>query len=311
MLLAFFGLTVHAPDIVRMKELLAARYKGTCQRLLNSLLAGPCLYIDETEVKLKNGKGYVWVLASTEAAVYMYRPNREGAFLTKLLERFGGVLVSDFYAAYDSPKCPQQKCLIHLIRDMNHELRKNPFDEELKLITRSFATLLQSIVNTTEEHGLKRRFLKRHDRAVANLFASLAAKTFQSDAAKDLSGRLLRNRGKLFTFMEHDGVSWNNNCAEHAVKRFAYYRETVGASLKEKGLADYLVLLSLYQTCRYRGVSFLKFLLSQERDIQSFGQGNRKKRRPEIEVYPDGVSAPHWVRRCAEGSAKTNDAPGN
>ncbi len=60
-----------------------------------------------------------------------------------------------------------------------------------------------------------------------------------------------------------DGVPWNNNCAENAIKRFAYYREDTVGTMTEAGLNDYLVLLSIYQTCRYKGVSFLKFLLSQ------------------------------------------------
>ncbi|WP_294273045.1 hypothetical protein [Propionivibrio sp.] len=48
------------------------------------------------------------------------------------MERFKGVLVSDFYAAYDSVPCPQQKYLIHLRRDINEDLNKNPFDQESK-----------------------------------------------------------------------------------------------------------------------------------------------------------------------------------
>ena len=58
--------------------------------------------------------------------------------------------------------------------------------------------------------------------------------------------------------------------AENAIRQFAYYREDQPGRLRESGLADYLVLLSLYQTCRYRGVSFLKFLLSRETDIDAF-----------------------------------------
>ena len=56
----------------------------------------------------------------------MYRPTREGDFLRTMLKDFHGVLVSDFYAAYDSIECPQQKCLIHLMRDINQELLNNP-----------------------------------------------------------------------------------------------------------------------------------------------------------------------------------------
>ncbi len=35
--------------------------------------------------------------------------------------------MSDFYTAYDSLMCPQQKCLIHLIRDMSQAILEHPF----------------------------------------------------------------------------------------------------------------------------------------------------------------------------------------
>ena len=72
----------------------------------------------------------------------------ESAILETLLDGFKGVLVSDFYAAYDSVECPQQKCLIHLMRDINEDLHKNPFDEELKAIAGRFGALLREIVET-------------------------------------------------------------------------------------------------------------------------------------------------------------------
>ena len=55
------------------------------------------------------------------------------------------------------------------------------------------------------------------------------------------------------------------------------------------GLTDYLVLLTIYQTCKYKGVSFLKFLLSQERDIDVFcGRRLQKSPKLRLEVYPKG-----------------------
>jgi len=40
--------------------------------------------------------------------------------------------------------------------------------------------------------------------------------------------------------------------------------------MTERGLRDYLVLLSSYQTCRCKKVGFFKFLLSKQRDIDVF-----------------------------------------
>jgi hypothetical protein len=56
---------------------------------------------------------YVWVLTSMEEVAYFYAPSREGSAIQAMLRDFSGVLVSDFYAAYDAAECPQQKCLIN------------------------------------------------------------------------------------------------------------------------------------------------------------------------------------------------------
>ena len=40
------------------------------------------------------------------------------------------------------------------------------------------------------------------------------------------------------------------------------YREMAGNLITRKGLEDYLVLLSIQQTCKYRGIGFLDFLKS-------------------------------------------------
>ncbi len=47
----------------------------------------------------------MWVFTNMEEVVFMYRPSREGKFLHTLLAGFHGVLISDFYTAYDSLPC--------------------------------------------------------------------------------------------------------------------------------------------------------------------------------------------------------------
>jgi len=292
----FFGLAVCHQEITKFKSIMARYYRPGYKKLLDKIMSGQVLHVDETEMKLRTGKGYVWVFATAEDVVYLYRPNREGDFLLELLKDFRGVLVSDFYTAYDSLNCPQQKCLIHLMRDMNQELLDNPFDEELQSITGPFGTLLRAIVGTIDQHGLRRRFLGKHELGVAKFFQALTAQSFRSEAAEALRARLIKYQEKLFTFLRYDMVPWNNNNAENAIRRFAYYREDTPGRLKEAGLRDYLALLSFCHTCRYKSVSFLKFLLSRKQDVDTFCQGRRRKRRrPAIEIYPKGVVRPDFA----------------
>src|SRR5262249_21138137 len=97
-----FGLRIRFQDIHMLKRLVARRYRTACRLILDRILKGGLVHADESHVNLKKGKGYVWVLANLEDVLYIYRPNREAAFLQDLLKDFKGVLVSDFYSGYDS-----------------------------------------------------------------------------------------------------------------------------------------------------------------------------------------------------------------
>src|SRR6202023_3437070 len=122
--------------------------------------------------------------------------------------------------------------------------------------TQPFGTLLRAIIGTVDEHGLKKSHLQRHERQIEKYFQQLSAQSFRSEAAESLRERLLKYKDKLFTFINYDGVPWNNNNAENAIKRFAYYREDTVGTMKEAGLSDYLALLSICHTCRYKGFYF-------------------------------------------------------
>jgi Transposase IS66 family len=156
---------------------------------------------------------------------------------------------------------------------------KHPYDEELKQLALAFAVLLRPMVESIDRYGLKSRFLKKHLLSVKRFYRQISESSLQSERAAKVKERLEKNRDKLFTFLSHDGVPWNNNNAEHAVKPFAKLRHIIGGVTTEKGLRDYLVLLSLCQTCKYIGVDFLDFLRSGEKDIHAFADSRRRQRR--------------------------------
>ncbi len=201
----------------------------------------------------------MWVFTSLEDVAYVYSDTREAATPKSLLADFRGVLVTDFYAAYDSINCRQQKCLIHLIRDLNDDLRRNPFNAEIQELGRSFAMLLRPMIETIDRYGLKSHYLRKHLKSVERFYRLLTKSDYQSEIAAKYRKRFDKNRTSLFTFLEHDGVPWNNNNAEHAIKALADLRNVIGGTSSPKGIREYLVLLSVCQTCKYRGTDFLEF----------------------------------------------------
>ena len=190
--------------------------------------------------------------------------------IQSMLGEFRGVLVSDFYAVYDSIKCVQQKCLIHLMRDINDDLHKHPFDLELRSIGQDFALLLRPMVETIDRHGLRKRFLSKHVPEVDKFYTRLSQGTLISEVALGYEKRFVKYREKLFSFLKRNDVPWNNNNAENAIRAFGELREIIKGVATEKGLREYLVLLSVCETCKRRGISFLEFLLSEETSIDTF-----------------------------------------
>jgi predicted RecB family nuclease len=286
-----FGFHLDSSNIGRFKTEAAEHYKDTYNALVKRLCSGRLLHADETRGRVRDDDGFVWVFANMEEVAYFYTETREGDLVQTMLKDFKGVLVSDFYAAYDSIQCPQQKCLIHLIRDLNDDVLKHPYDEEMKQIALAFALLLKPMVESIDRYGLKTRFLKKHLASVKRFYRQISETNLQSETAVKFKERLEKNRDKLFTFLSFDGVPWNNNNAEHAVKPFAALRQIFGGITTEKGIREYLVLLSLCQTCKYMGVDFLDFLRSGEKDIHAFAESRRGRRRRTRTSQPDGLSA--------------------
>ena len=274
-----FGLNLGDHSIHRFKTYAANSYASTYDTLIHTICNGRLIHADETKISLKDRSCYVWVLTSMEAVVYVFTETRESDYIKILLKNFQGVLVSDFYAGYESIDCPQQKCLIHLIRDFNNELYKHPYDNELKQVADSFAKLLRPMIETVDHYGLKKYHLNKHVSSVEEYYKKLSYTELKSETAKTFKKRLEKNEKVLFTFLQYDDVPWNNNNAEHAVKSFVMLRHIIKGVTTEKGLKDYLILLSICQTCKYRGLDFLYFLRSGEKDIDVFAASQKNRRK--------------------------------
>ena len=178
---------------------------------------------------------------------------------------------------YDAVKCRQQKCWAHLIRDINDDLRKSPFDSEFENFVLVLRDLLIPIFDTVEKFGLKKRNLNKFRKNVEKYYdTNINGISYKSDIAKKYQKRLYRYRENLFVFLEYDGIPWNNNMAERALRHFAVQRKISG-SFFESGIKDYLILLGVTQTCRFQNKPLLEFLMSGEKDIDQFkGKKNIK-----------------------------------
>ncbi|MDH5740222.1 MAG: TM0106 family RecB-like putative nuclease, partial [Nitrospira sp.] len=189
-----FGYLVSMGSLAHIKRAMANKYASTYRLLIRRIKNGDLVHVDETSVSIKGNKAYIWVFTTLDEVVYLYSDSREGQLLKDVLHEFKGVLISDFYSAYDSIDCRQQKCLIHLIRDMNDDYHKNQFDVELTGIVLDFARLLRSIVGTVDRFGLKQKRLKKHIAEADRFLRQVCEGDFRSEIACQYQRRFRKNR---------------------------------------------------------------------------------------------------------------------
>lgn len=96
-----FKFELNRSTLHNLKISTSAYYTSAKQLILERMIRGSFLHIDETRAKIKGQSAFVWVLTSHKEVVYILSESREGEFAHKLLADFKGVLVSDFYTAYD------------------------------------------------------------------------------------------------------------------------------------------------------------------------------------------------------------------
>jgi hypothetical protein len=283
-----FSLRVENDQLYRFKKYISASYSSLDSELLKAIAKSPLVHIDETTVNLHDQSGYVWVVTTMDMVHFFYRPSREASFLSELLGDFSGVLVSDFFTGYDSLPCRQQKCLVHVVRDLDDDMMHNPFNDQFKILAQGFGALLRPIIETVECYGLKRRHLAKHRREVDRFLKLMDALKPDSEIVEKYRNRFLKYWPKMFTFLDFDGVPWNNNNAEHAIKRFAKYRRNADGCYTERSLKEYLVLASVLETCDFNKVNVLKFLLSKETTLEGLFHMAGRKRPSPAEAQPSG-----------------------
>jgi predicted RecB family nuclease len=265
-----FGIGLCTSTVTGFVGKLAGYYAPTEAALLQAILKSPFVHVDETKLNVEGVDHYVWVFTDGRHVVFRMTETREADIVREVLAGYKGVLVSDFYGGYDSVACRQQKCLVHLIRDINADLWAAPFDKELESFAVAVQDLLVPTLEAVDRYGLKAYHLRKFEKDVGRFYQrNIEGREYKSEHAAKYQKRFERYRDSLFTFLTLDNIPWENNMAERAIRQLAVQRK-ISNTFSKRVAPQYLLLLAISQTCRFQGKSFLKFLLSKETDVDQF-----------------------------------------
>ncbi|MDP6544481.1 MAG: transposase, partial [Phycisphaerae bacterium] len=185
---------------------------------------------------------------------YMIDRSRGGPALAKFfITEFDGVLITDFWAAYNAVcAADRQCCLVHLLRELEKVDMHNESPE-----WQAFAKKLRRLIGDgirlrKRADYTPQRYASRVGRVDKRLMAMARAKYADADASR-LGKRLLRHADHLFTFLDYPEVPFENNFAERMIRPAVIIRKNSLSNRSENGAAAQSMLMSVYRTLKLRG----------------------------------------------------------
>ena len=248
----FCGLNVTEGAIHKALQRLADHLHMETEPILNAIRQAPYKHADETGWTVNGVGHWLWSFVNGHWAYATIKKSRGSQVAKDILGHpFQGIVVSDFFSAYNKLQGIKQKCLVHLRRDMRkardafaHEPPddfRNP-DKRLKRLLADAQRLADR-----RTHLSARVFARRVRRIKQRLF-DFAAATYSHKFWKRISARLLKHENAIFTFLDHPGLPMDNNAAERSIKPHVIVRNRSYQNRTASGAKAHGVLTSLLQT---------------------------------------------------------------
>jgi len=242
--------------LVQMWHRLAQLLWSWYEQIQEEALGCAVLHADETGWR-ENGKTrWLWCFATETLSYFMiHRSRGSPALLDFFKKEFSGILVSDFWGAYNAVLCSgRQKCLVHLLRDLEQVERYKapgpgwaPFAKKLRRLLGDAIRLWRRREELScEEYASRRARLSVR-------LQQLIDGAWEDVQARRLIKRLRRHQEELFTFLDHPFVPFDNNLAERAIRPAVILRKNILGNRSENGSLTQAILMSVFFTLKKRG----------------------------------------------------------
>lgn len=233
----------------RLGEILLSWYDSICEEARSSSY----LHADETGWRVDGGNYWLWCFTNPRVTCYMIDKTRGSAALQRFFgEIFEGVLITDFWGAYGKICKLRQTCFVHLFREIAKVTQKNKSEDWLYFRQRLLRWMRDGTrLDKNEEISSETRE-SRKERLHNRLSGLIGMNVVDSDSRR-IQKRLRTFQSDLLTFLDHKGVSSNNNRAEREIRPSVIIRRNSCHNKSVSGAKAQAVLMSVYRTLKLRG----------------------------------------------------------
>lgn len=256
-----FGIKISHGGLIHMEVVVAKALGPLYERLLEEVRKARNVHADDTSWRVDGENHWLWVLLTKAVAYYTIRETRSRKVIEDCLgPDFHGVVVLDFYPSFMNLPYEQQKCIIHLLRKMRDFEKKPGFKlgREWKRVKMRVKRMVTEALDANENmmHIEERSQLKQRLIARAEAVSQLPRRHYYAKKVASLVGQY---KESLFTFLDHEGVHWENNPAERGLRPMVVNRKTSFGSRSDEGAERRAILQSAAETARLQGSSFISF----------------------------------------------------
>jgi hypothetical protein len=257
---------------------LAHDWESEYEKIAERIAIASILYIDETAWKLGKKACYTWVFGTFADIYYRCGVGRGKDVLHEVLgEKFGGIGVTDDYAAYDKIFTRHQLCWAHFLRKAIELMLRNPTERKYK----NFYLRLLMIYRNAKRYQNDKRLSIGRDAKVLELQAEITklcklvndeiiTETQAEDRGLDkscvtpeplrklilLQRELVEKLDCLFVFVANPSVESTNNQSERNLRNEAQARKAGRTSKTAKGAKRRSTILSVFATLNRRMEQF-------------------------------------------------------
>lgn len=236
----------------RLQEILFAWYEQIREEALQSAV----LHGDETGWRIDGKTNWLWCFSNQALTYFMIDRSRGSPALAKFfLEEFAGTLVTDFWGAYNAVVCAaRQTCLVHLLRELEQTDQYKSPGEHWPVFAKKLRRLLGDAIRLWRRKGelTAEAYDSRRERLHARL-AEMIDADWQDAHARRLIKRLRRHQNDLLTFLDQDGVPFDNNLAERSIRPAVILRKNSYGNRGQRGADCQAVFMSVFRTLKQRG----------------------------------------------------------
>jgi transposase len=220
------------------------------------------LHGDETSWRIKGKNHWLWAFIGKWSVVYEIARSRGKDVPKRVLGDYGGTMISDSWPAWNYVGKKHQRCLVHYLREIEDTIKYKSPGKEFAPFAKKFRRVLRDSIRAGErvkDQAERLRAKGRLEARVDELTASYSPSR-EKNCLRFVK-RLRRERDMLFTFLEEDGVEWNNNAAERALRSSVVIRKVTYGNQSDEGATAHAVLMSVRQTCSLRKENFFDYAM--------------------------------------------------